>query len=801
MNAFLNVNVICLLAACLTVGTLRGADAGQWRVVNSAAGKVESANGRLTLTAAETPDPPVSAEMAIAPDGIRDQVGPNGMRLKLRVNTHGDPGVHFCFGIEFFSGDKCIRTFASGVESSYFGWTEKVLPFTPPREDFQEIRVFVRLLTGGILDVDAVRTAAADRTSPIKADNSFCRALELPPRHTYFLPDIPRKLRIEHSIPEGALRVTLSEIGKSRIGVWEVSGGGGTSEIELPVLPAGAYRLEYNWQGGKDVDCFRIRTAQTKGVSFDGKRRMRLDGKPFFPIGAYTSILTVEMLQVYRDAGFNTAVVRGHADTPESRYYAEKINECGMAAVITTRLGAGGRPENAAKEIDDLLRFASRFDRFIGISADELCWGKASLDKVRNFYELFFAVAPDFIVWQNHAPRMTGDDSRSSFAAVCRFSRLSEVTGVDIYPVPGGRQSHNNLPEKTLACVGKYTELADKSAWGEKPVWMILQAFSWDEYGGREVKVNPLPTFAELRFMAWDTVVHGARGIFWYHPLRTRMVWFTDFGRALTDVNREIAAFGEALSAGDQIPLPSAPENIVWYGTEYAGKRLFVAVNEDPERKSSFQLPLSGKFFVSPSGTPLDSDTVTLEPYGVLILYSEPLTIPPASTPKRRFTDAELTIPGAWVAHPQFVKTPRKKVFFRQEFTLPEQVGGGVLKVTADEVVTIAVNEKPIPYTFDSKRTLVRVDIGAYLKPGKNVVSGTLWNAGGPAGVIFSITAGDVTVVSGKETLFSENGAGGWVPAYSHGASPVKPWYLPAAVFDIGVPGRFAPQELHANGD
>ncbi len=775
--------------------------AGTWQPENRACGKVTVEGSRVILSADTQPEPPVSAAMELDAAQLQNANGIHGTVLKLQVNTHGDPGIHFRYGIEFISGGKVVKKAVSGIESSYFGWTDKTLSFTLPEEEFQKAKVFVELLTGGTLSADAVKfSAAAGRNVPVAVDNSFCRITGLPPRRTCILPEIPRNLTVEHCVPAGELLISLAEIGKADdIMTWKKSGGNGTVQLELPPLPAGAYKVTCSWQGGRDVEFFRIRTAQSKGVTFDREHRMRLDGEPFFPIGAYTSILTEEMLHVYHQAGFNTAVIRGHADTPENRYYAGKINDLNMAAVITTRLGANINTVNAAKEVDEVLRFASKFDRFIGISADELCWGKASLEKVRNFYELFFAAAPDHIVWQNHAPRMTGNDSRSSFAAVRRFSRLSEVTGVDIYPVPGGRHSHNNLPDKNLACVGRFTELAARSIWYEKPVWMILQAFSWDEYGNRPVKANPLPDFSELRFMVWDAVVHGARGIFWYHPLRTRMVWFTEFGKYLTGVNREIAAHGVVIAAGDRLKLPEAPEHIVWAGFEYAGQRLFIAVNESPERSVSFKLPLPGKYFVSPAGTLLESDTVTLGAYGVLIVTSRPVKIAPAEIPPRRFSDAELTIHGEWVAHPQFVKTPRKKVFFRQEFTLPEQVSGrGILQVTADEEVTLEINGIPVPFKFDSKRTLFQADVSGYLKGGKNVISGTLYNAGGVAGVIFSVSACGVTAASGKATLFSENGTGNWQPAYSHGASPVKPWFLPAGIFDLGIPGRSEPAELHS---
>src|SRR5580765_8317819 len=49
---------------------------------------------------------------------------------------------------------------------------------------------------------------------------------------------------------------------------------------------------------------------------------------------------------------------------------------------------------------------------------------------------------------------------------------------------------------------------------GQKPFWMTLQiAFSGVANQGRTLK---FPTFAEQRFMAWEAIINGARGLTWF---------------------------------------------------------------------------------------------------------------------------------------------------------------------------------------------------------------------------------------------------------------------------------------------
>ena len=147
------------------------------------------------------------------------------------------------------------------------------------------------------------------------------------------------------------------------------------------------------------------------------------------------------------------------------------------------------------------------------------------------------SVDPENVFWQNHAPRNT-------IPALQWYNREVDAAGCDIYPMPFNRGvMHSDLPDRSLSCIGEYTERMQAGAPG-KAVWMVLQGFGWkdlndpfnpkDEVGGRR------PTYEESRFMAYDAIVHGAKAVLYWgvHVLKPDDQLWTD----LLKVSRELRA-------------------------------------------------------------------------------------------------------------------------------------------------------------------------------------------------------------------------------------------------------------------
>ncbi|MCC6155080.1 MAG: hypothetical protein IT367_15040 [Candidatus Hydrogenedentes bacterium] len=160
-------------------------------------------------------------------------------------------------------------------------------------------------------------------------------------------------------------------------------------------------------------------------------------------------------------------------------------------------------------------------------------------------YTYLKEICPTHPVWMNHAPR-------NSVAQRAVFNKAADAVGCDIYPVPPYLGGHSDLADRGLTSVGGYTRTMQDAAPG-KPVWMVLQAFSWAELAERkndpDLDRQRHPSISETRFMAYDAIVNGARAILYWgsaYTDRTKPFWGD-----LLKVVRELADLQPVLSAAD----------------------------------------------------------------------------------------------------------------------------------------------------------------------------------------------------------------------------------------------------------
>jgi len=161
-------------------------------------------------------------------------------------------------------------------------------------------------------------------------------------------------------------------------------------------------------------------------------------------------------------------------------------------------------------------------------------------------YTLIRQADPAHPIWMNHAPR-------NQIAQLAAFNKAADMVGCDIYPVPRSkRQKHSDLENKTLSSVGAFTDRMQAAAPG-KPVWMVLQGFGWADLRPKateeEIKELRRPNLKETRFMAFDTIVHGARGILYWGTYKVERP--DPFWDDLLAVVRELADLQPVLSAPD----------------------------------------------------------------------------------------------------------------------------------------------------------------------------------------------------------------------------------------------------------
>ncbi len=205
---------------------------------------------------------------------------------------------------------------------------------------------------------------------------------------------------------------------------------------------------------------------------------------------------------------------------------------------------------------------------------------------MRKGYEALKKLDPVHPVWMNHAPR----NQRKQLAA---FNEAADIVGCDIYPVPEYRIEHSELADRSLSATGAYTTIMQEAAPG-KPVWMVLQGFGWADIGVGEIQdgkeVRRRPTFEESRFMAYDAIVHGARGILYWgtaHIEKDSELWndLMKLARELTHLQPVLSAPDAGLDLGVTYGegTGSVDRGVRVLAKDVDGAVWLVVVNEEPE--------------------------------------------------------------------------------------------------------------------------------------------------------------------------------------------------------------------------
>ena len=106
---------------------------------------------------------------------------------------------------------------------------------------------------------------------------------------------------------------------------------------------------------------------------------------------------------------------------------------------------------------------------------------------------------------------------RSTVAQLAPYRPAFDITGVDIFPVGYPPAKHSDSPNRDISVVGDMTRKM-VAAGGGKPVWTTLQiAWAGTVRSKKSPAVVPLfPTLREERFMAYQAIVSGARGLMFF---------------------------------------------------------------------------------------------------------------------------------------------------------------------------------------------------------------------------------------------------------------------------------------------
>jgi hypothetical protein len=178
--------------------------------------------------------------------------------------------------------------------------------------------------------------------------------------------------------------------------------------------------------------------------------------------------------------------------------------------------GAPSVAEQLLVKVANGLKTHSGLGAYKGV--DEPAWGDVAADGLKRANARLKQIDPDHPVVITQAPLGSIDELvpyRSSF----------DITGADIYPVayPPGR--HSDLPNRDISVVGDVTRKMVEAA-GGKPIWMTLQ-IAWSGVLPNQQmpeRVPRFPTLHEERFMSYQAIVSGARGLIFFGGQLTQVM-------------------------------------------------------------------------------------------------------------------------------------------------------------------------------------------------------------------------------------------------------------------------------------
>jgi hypothetical protein len=191
-----------------------------------------------------------------------------------------------------------------------------------------------------------------------------------------------------------------------------------------------------------------------------------------------------------------------------------------MHCLVGIRYAGSVQDDKPENEIA-LRRVIEEFKNHPGMGAyygiDEPEWGKHAVEPMERAYKIIKQNDAAHPVWICQAPR-------GSVASMKRYDNCGDATGGDIYPIsypPGLHVSPKakDVPPRLasnsdISLAGDFTKMMAEVGEGKKPIWMCLQ-ISWSGVNnpGRTLR---FPTFFEQRFMTYQMIIHGARGIIYF---------------------------------------------------------------------------------------------------------------------------------------------------------------------------------------------------------------------------------------------------------------------------------------------
>ncbi len=295
--------------------------------------------------------------------------------------------------------------------------------------------------------------------------------------------------------------------------------------------------------GEAAMDFTRTVTLPRRKAYIDGKRRLIVDGKPFFPLGMYLSNVNSNMVEAYVKGPWNCCLPYQSGGKKELDFLASK----GLKVIygMSDYWGKVGR--SPRYKTDDEAQAACR-ETVLKVKDHPAIIGWYVLD------EMALKFMPRMLARQRMMREI--DPDHPTWGVFFQYYQLREympvcdVLGTDPYPIGDCPIS---LPTEHMRTIRR-------STFGHRSLWQVPQAFDWGWFldAASQPARCRLPTAAEARSMAWQPIAGGANGVvFWaFHYVYWKLKGdaYNDFYGAYCRAGEEIRRFIPVILSDEAAP-------------------------------------------------------------------------------------------------------------------------------------------------------------------------------------------------------------------------------------------------------
>lgn len=278
-------------------------------------------------------------------------------------------------------------------------------------------------------------------------------------------------------------------------------------------------------------------------------------------------------------------------ETRVAKEVAAAENAGGIGAWLFLRELCSLTDNNPAREAD-LRRIVTQYKDSPGVlfwkTADEPAWGKVPPGPLAKAFKIIRQLDPNRPVLVLHAPRNTIEELRL-------YNDAGDIFGADIYPVGVPMGKHSHLPNKDLSVVGDYTKRMVEVVNNSKPIFMVLQV-TWSGAMPERGNVLVRPTFEQQRYMMYQALIDGAKGIHWFgFPFSLSekdtpygwnwTYWFDVLKPLLSEIKKGAELNGVLVAPENDMKLTVDGADDLEYLARKVGDRIYVlaAKREKPE--------------------------------------------------------------------------------------------------------------------------------------------------------------------------------------------------------------------------